>query len=272
MNPERGYPMKIHIVVIAYGLPEDTEKLLACKPVSKKNKFHWHLFLHSQIKEVVAVCEEAAKRKDVTYYPYGENRGLAKSWNEGILAGYAAGADVVIVCNDDMLPGEGDIEAVAAAAMEQRGEGNLTYMVTGRMFDKGLDEYRPSGHGFFAIQPLALETIGMYDEQFFPIYFEDMDYDYRARISGLSKFHVDDTDLVHQGSANINIIPDLMEQHHQTFTANKAYYIKKWGGEPGKERFTQPFNDLRFSTRIAISDCGHPYWGFEREDQEIVKI
>ena len=268
--------MKIHIVVIAYGLADDLEKLLDCRPAvsgkKKFNSFHWHLFLHSQIEEVVAVCEEAARRKNVTYYPYGENRGLAKSWNEGILAGYAAGADVVIVSNDDMLPGEGDIEAVAAAAIEQRGAGNFTYMVTGRMYDKGLGQYRPSGHGFFAIQPLALETIGMYDEQFFPIYFEDMDYDYRARISGLSIFHVDDTDLLHQGSANIKALPDLEEQNHQTFMANKVYYIRKWGGAPGHEKSHQPFGDLRFSTRIAPCDRERPYWGFEREDREIVEI
>ena len=154
--------MKIHIVVVAYGLPEDTEKLLACKPAVKKNynKFHWHLFLHSQITEVVAVCEKAAKRKNVTYYPYGTNRGLAKSWNEGILAGYDAGADVVIVSNDDMMPGPGDIETVAEAAMKQREEGQLIYLVDAQMYDKRQDAHIPSTCGFlFSATEPAFEII-----------------------------------------------------------------------------------------------------------------
>lgn len=264
--------MDIHIVTIAYGLPDDLENLLEYKPKSKKNKFHWHLFLHSQIADVVEVCEEAAKRKDVTYYPYGINRGLAKSWNEGILAGYDAGADVVIVINDDLMPGDGDIERIAEVAMEQRGKGNFTYMVMGRMFDKLEDKYTESSFGCFAIQPIALETIGMFDEQFVPIYYEDLDYFYRAHISGLKQYLVADTDMVHKGSATIYSVAKLKEQHDKTLLANQTYYVKKWGGEPGHEKFLKPFNDLRFSTRIAPCDRERPYWGYEREDLEIVKI
>lgn len=264
--------MNIHIITVAYGLPESTEKLLAVKPASKKNTFHWHLFLHSRIDAVVAVCEEAVKRKDVTGYLYGENRGLAKSWNEGILAARNATPDVIFIANDDALPGKGDIEAMAEAAVEQEKAESFAYMVTGRMYDQKNEQWATSDFGLFALNPIALDTIGMFDEQFFPIYFEDKDYAYRAHISGLHAFNVANTEIVHQGSGNIHANPDLMEQNHRTFEANKAYYIKKWGGEPGKERFKQPFSDLRFCTRIAPCDRGAPYWGFERDDYGLVRI
>lgn len=264
--------MNIHIVVVAYVLDDELDALLDHRPaVGKKNKFHWHLFLHSKVKAVVSVCEAAAKRKNVTYYPYGENRGLAKSWNEGILNGYLIGADVVVVINDDMVVGEGDIEAVAAEAIKQRGDDNLTAIVHGTMLDD-MGAWVDSGYGFFVVQPLAIETIGMFDEQFMPIYYEDMDYDYRLDISGFDKVVVETT-LAHSGSATINASSALHKQNDVTLEANKAYYVAKWGGEPGRERFTQPFNDLRFSTRIAPCDCPRPYWGFERDDLEgIVKI
>ena len=264
--------MNIHIVLIAYGLPEETKRLLACKPASKKNKFHWHLFLHSKIDAVVSVCEAAAKRRNVTYYPYGENRGLAKSWNEGILAGYAAGADMVIVSNDDILPSDGDLEALATAAIERCAIGDLVYVVDGTCFDVQKDKITTSEFGCFAITPLALETIGMFDEQFFPIYWEDVDYGYRARISGLKIFTVADTYIVHTGSATIERVASLMDQHHFTFVANQNYYKRKWGGTQGKETYKKPFNDLRFSTRIAPCDRDRPYWGYERHDQALVEL
>ena len=268
--------MKIHIVVIAYSLPDDLDNLLDCRPAvatgdAKKNSFHWHLFLHSQRRDVVAVCEAAAKRKNVTYYPYGENRGLAKSWNEGILAGYAAGADVVMVCNDDMLPGEGDIETVARVAMDERGDGNLIAMVKGVMLDDD-GVHITTGYGFFAIQPLALETIGMFDEQFVPIYYEDFDYSYRFHISGFDRAIASETNFVHRGSSTIKSLPELAKQNTKTMEGSRAYYVRKWGGEPGRERFKQPFNDIRFSTRIAPCDRQRPYWGYERDDLGIVVI
>jgi len=268
--------MNIHIITVAYGLPEGTEHLLATRPVGKKHTFHWHLFLHSQIEAVVAVCDSAAKRKDVSYYPYGENRGLARSWNEGILEAREAEADVIMIANDDVLPGKGDIDAMAEAAVEwqfepQKAEG-FAYMVTGRMYDLRNEEFSTSDFGMFALNPIALDTIGMFDEQFFPIYFEDKDYAYRAHISGLHAINVESTEIIHQGSGNINALPDLMEQNHKTFEANKAYYVKKWGGEPGQERFKQPFDDLRFCTRIAPCDRGAPYWGFERDDYDLVRM
>lgn len=264
--------MKIHIVLIAYALADELRALLDIKPDNKKNKFHWHLFLHSQIDDVVKVCEEAAERKDVTYYPIGVNRGLSKSWNEGILAGYDAGADVVMVINDDLMPGDGDIEKLAEVAMEQRGKGNLTYMVMGRMFDELESQYTASSFGCFAIQPIALETVGMFDEQFVPIYFEDLDYHYRAHISGLHQYLVEDTDLVHKGSSTIYSSPELKKQNDKTLQANEEYYVKKWGGKPDHERFLKPFDDLRFSTRIAPCDRERPYWGYEREDLYIVEL
>jgi GT2 family glycosyltransferase len=263
--------MKIHLIVIAHSLPQDTEALLNVEPVGE-HTFKWHLFLHSPYPDVIKVCERAAKRKNVTYYPYGTNRGLAKSWNEGILAGYGDGADVVIVINDDMLPAPGDIEKVAEAAMKVRETDPLVAVVDALMYDKREDKSMSAKFGFFAINPVAIETIGMFDEQFFPIYWEDVDYGYRMHISGLRKHTVEDTGIVHKGSANIYANENLLKQNELTITANRSYYKIKWGGDKGRERYTQPFDDLRFSTRIAPCDRERPYWGYERTDQKIVRF
>jgi hypothetical protein len=34
------------------------------------------------------------------------------------------------------------------------------------------------------------------------------------------------------------------DSFHNTFKSNRDYYVSKWGGEPGKESFIRPFNDV----------------------------
>ena len=43
------------------------------------------MILHSRMPEKIQELEALATRPDVVYRDYGVNRGLAKSWNEGIL-------------------------------------------------------------------------------------------------------------------------------------------------------------------------------------------
>ena len=259
--------MKIHIVTIAYGLADDTKALYGAA-VSERHEVQWHLFLHSQFEDVGRVCKSLARKKNVTLYDYGTNRGVAKSWNEGILAAYEAGADVVILSNDDIMPAPGDLDKLAEAAMAQRNK----YIVKAAGYNKRSDIRGDVAMGFTAINPKAIEVIGMFDEQFFPMYYEDIDWRRRGQMAGLHEGLCAETNVVHKGSTNIHTVPGLMEQNRITFAANNAYYIRKWGGEIGKERFRQPFDDIRFGLRIAPCDRGRPYWGYERTDHDIVKF
>ncbi|MFX6027917.1 hypothetical protein ABTE84_21450, partial [Acinetobacter baumannii] len=56
------------------------------------------------------------------------------------------------------------------------------------------------GYACFAINPIALETLGCFDENFFPAYCEDQDYARRAALAGLSEENCADTQIVHMGS------------------------------------------------------------------------
>ena len=38
------------------------------------------------------------------------------------------------------------------------------------------------------------------------------------------------------------------DQHfHNCFESNRNYYVMKWGGEPGQEKYTNPFNNSELS-------------------------
>src|SRR5690606_38983147 len=103
--------------------------------------------------------------------------------------------------------------------------------------------------------------------------FEDCDYNVRARLAGLESAHLDTTQLVHLGSANIHSVPGLMQQNRDTFRANRDYYIKKWGGEPGQEVYTSPFNDPEFDVKIRAALRSNPYFDYDRNDfADLVKI
>lgn len=260
--------MRVDLITVAYGLPDDTKALVEKVLEESAHDVKVHLFLHSKYPEVVKVCKALAKNKAVKLYDYGVNRGLGKSLNEGLLAAYGGGADVAIVANDDLLPDDGAFDLLAELAMENQD----FYKVYGRMFVKRTGKEDDSRLNFCAINPIALETIGMFDENLFPIYYDDVDWEYRARLAGLPDVVSYDVHGVHLGSASIYSVPGLKEQNGTTFYQNRAYYKRKWGGDMGRETFSVPFNDNKFDVRIDPKVRSAPYPGYNRTDQDIVRI
>lgn len=84
---------------------------------------------------------------------------------------------------------------------------------------------------------LSLETwkkVGTFDENFYPAYFEDNDYDYRMKRAGIKVLYTNFLKpAIYNNSMTIKANPDL----NKNFNKNRLYYIHKWGGEPGKEKF-----------------------------------
>jgi len=251
--------MRIGLIVVAYGLAEDLVLLFSR---SDSSKVHWYLFLHSQVEEVVAVCERLAARPNVRYYPYGENRGLAKSWNEGLIDGYHDGMDVMLIANDDAAPQYGDATRIARAAARNRDY----YMVSGWGFDARALQSGDMLFSLAAINPVALEKIGYFDENFYPIYYEDRDYYRRAQLAGLGHMCIPSTHILHAGSKSRSIVP--IQQHEEQFERNKAYYLRKWGGEKEYELFETPFNDPALGWKIRTNERNAPYPGYNRMDRE----
>jgi len=86
-------------------------------------------------------------------------------------------------------------------------------------------------------------AVGEYDELLWPAYFEDNDYHYRMRLAGLDYVVPAGGAVTHVGSATLHALPEVHRRtvdHH--FRLNQAYYVRKWGGLPGEERFTRPFD------------------------------
>jgi GT2 family glycosyltransferase len=247
--------MRIALVVIAYNQPEGIASLVA-SAASRRHDVAVELFLHSDHEPTVAVCEALAGSDHVRHHDHRVNRGVSRSWNDGILASYDDGADVVVVANDDIRFGDGDLDRLADKAAAHR-ERYVVSCAGPHLRHRG----RLPSHGFacFAINPIALATIGCFDENFFPAYCEDQDYSRRARLAGLAEENCAATEVVHAGSSAIFSSPELARANALTQRHNMAYYRAKWGGDGDHERYDAPWDDPAIPLRIAPERRHAPY-------------
>lgn len=152
------------------------------------------------------------------------NLGVAASWNLAITT--APAEPWWCIANADTEFGPGDL-ARLAAEMEQPGPRWVGMCGDWRVF--GLSRE-------------AVETIGLFDPNYHPIYGEDVDYERRCDLGGVRRYFLDGTSR-HAGSAAISSEERYARANRRTHPANLAYHVRKWGGGfRGGERFTTPFD------------------------------
>ena len=79
-------------------------------------------------------------------------------------------------------------------------------------------------------------------DPFLPLYYTDVDYYYRLKLAGLEMIETY-LPVEHQnGGSNTHSDPNLKTYVETNYPAWRQYYMLKWGGERGQERFTTPFN------------------------------
>lgn len=93
---------------------------------------------------------------------------------------------------------------------------------------------------FAAFNTTAFRAIGGWDT-FIAWYCSDVDCYRRLRLAG---YECIDTGLPvnHVPSQTLNSDPDLCFRNSITFPLYLQYYAQKWGGSPGNEIYTDPFN------------------------------
>lgn len=159
------------------------------------------------------------------------NLGVAASWNYIMQSTYENTA--VIIANDDILPEPNAVEELYKAAVADEFK-NVYY---GNAPENG------NAFAFFLMPHSVYSTVGAFDENFYPAYFEDNDYKYRMDLQGINLVHVSTANYTHAGSTTIkNYTPERYQKHHEEFRANAAYYRRKWGGMPGQETFFTAYN------------------------------
>lgn len=152
----------------------------------------------------------------VTFIDPGFNLGVAASWNFVVRARPAAPWWLIV--NADIEFGAGDLERLADA-MDKPGPRVAC-----------LYEF-----GAFGINAETVDTVGWFDENFHPIYFEDNDYRRRCHLAGVPVVNLISRTR-HDNSATI--ASGYARHNDRTFPRNGDYYAAKWGGPPGHETRT----------------------------------
>lgn len=171
---------------------------------------------------------------------WNTNIGVSKSWNKFLQAGASRDLDVLI-CNDDVVWRPGSFGNLMSAWYSRP---KNTILLTGVAHDV-LDGYHeaPDYSCFIFNAKDMLDAVGLFDENFTPAYFEDNDSHYRIKLAGKNALCYSAARIDHKGSQTQNADPQKPVVSSQMFESNRDYYSRKWGGWPGQETFTTPFND-----------------------------
>lgn len=217
---------------------------------------------HSPHEEVNWITDYISRQYPSKVYAWRENRGLAKSFNDTMIDAYANGYEYVINSNDDTVWGAGDLQRLINYA-HTRPVGTYGIQAMGTHSAQGKQGMAHSACLFYKS---TFDVVGCWDENFFPAYFEDIDAGRRAMLAGLTLGLCPDTNVWHHGSGTLAKDSQLEAAHHDWFKLNEAYYVRKWGGNIGKETYTTPFNDPLLGLRIAPENRHRPYGEHDREE------
>jgi GT2 family glycosyltransferase len=73
----------------------------------------------------------------------------------------------------------------------------------------------------------VVQRVGLFCERFHPAYFEDNDYEQRARIMGIP-VEYSSVDVRHDNSSTLERNPEYQAHNARTFAANQAYMQYRW--------------------------------------------
>lgn len=220
--------------------------------------YPYHLVLISNgSKTHPAEAFSGIKLPDSTDLRYHKvNTGCAAAWNEGLHELFTdGGISAVAVLNNDTL-----LHPQALDLMLAELENPKYAMVTATdmakkcamptdIFSLPLPERRyvsdEPEFSCFMLSRQGYDAVGDFDQKFFPAYFEDNDYHYRATLAGLRCVKLNAAMYYHYGSVTIKKNDDVAETVNSYFLQNEAYFTEKWGGKPGHETYHTPFNGRR---------------------------
>ena len=151
----------------------------------------------------------------------GRNLGVAASWNTIIQA--TPQAPWWFITNFDLTFAPGDLERLAN---HMETVGGIALL---------------GGFSAFGVDRNVIKTVGFFDENFHPAYYEDNDFDYRCRMAEVPFVSLP-AGLTHRISSTLTSSDHYYRRNSETFPANQAYFQAKWGGLPYRETYTTPFN------------------------------
>lgn len=162
----------------------------------------------------------------VTVHLMPENIGVAASWNL-LMKEIFKKSQIAVILNDDIYWGRTKSQVLV----------HLRWLFGSAGAGFGVSH---KGWCSFAIRKQTVQKVGYFDEQFFPAYFEDNDYSYRMEQNKIKiqHDHFFEPEIFRK---SMSVSKD--QSINDNFMKNSEYYIQKWGGKPGEEKYFAPFGE-----------------------------
>jgi GT2 family glycosyltransferase len=180
------------------------------------------IYCHTFGAYVIYVVEDGQKQETidwlrtqkVTLIENKKNCGVAKSWNKGIKRALKEGCTHFAILNDDI-----EVPANWWEKCEEKfKEANLVTV-------KSDIQHTIISGWFFILDKKCIDKVGLFDEQFAPCFFEDVDYGIRFKNSRL-KGAIVDIDVFHHGG--MTTYGKLKKESKISFDENFKRFKKKY--------------------------------------------
>lgn len=248
--------MKIGIVVVTHS--HDVSPLHASVQGSA-HAIRWYVHHHGGRNTVADFLRSLNTDPALKVFWHFRNRGLSRSWNEGLHVSRQDGNDITLLVNDD-VHFEPDAFDQFISFVEDHGRADLCFLF-GREAS-GL--VRQQGLACCAIGHNVIDAIGYFDENYFPAYYEDVDYTYRALFSFIP-IHIDERVLVfHQRNGTSKQRRWLRFILKWNGRRLRRYHVAKWGLVDGEVTTAVPFAARDATLRIAWEERMDPYRSLNR--------
>lgn len=157
----------------------------------------------------------------------GRNLGVARAWNIGIREVLNSDEETLTICSQSVVFG-------------RDGARNLKNMLG----DEWGAEYVGLGWHLNTFSRQFLETFGFFDENFYPAYFEDTDALYRMGLLDMPSPRENGRTRPYYDIKAECVVGGALRDGKATVHMGslEMYYVSKWGGKQGEEKYVTPFN------------------------------
>jgi len=245
----------IYAVPIYCSVDKHAEITIQCTVETKKR--------NAEDVEYVAIvnrCDEKYRKEVLGLFDrviYNDVNCLAKAWNIALVMFENSDSEFLVVANSDIIVGQngiadlhhtllsaGDFSVIGPSFCGDRPMqdhhgvcGKNKFLETSRECKHRFEEVPGLYYALFGVTRRFVEEHGYFDEVYQPVYHLDVDMNRRFRLQGKKAILATDTFVWHYGSYTVKT-----DRTHPGSAPTAKMYIKKWGGDIGREKYTTPYN------------------------------
>lgn len=197
--------------------------------------------------------------KKFIYISSSINIGVSRGWNY-FLKNFQS--DYWLISGDDCYFEPSALKNIAEYMNSPNSQKNVLCQLKAKSNDN--NNITSSPFHAFIVTKLLVKNIGLFDENIYPAYYEDLDLLYRIQLTnskiGYINAYINSGDDKYKESCTINSVsPIYREKMMQCFKINENYYKTKWNIGKHKIRYMYPFNN----PNCNITDHNIPHTNYD---------